>query len=132
MVHHDNALGIGAIHVGKDAAGKQRHLQRFEIPRGDVDPICSTLLACLLAIVKSNPVVSDEFVREIQSDGGILHSRNLSHGSRTLLQELLEGCGIVVTNIVERGFRDHHAVGIESWWQRLQMSQASDKQAGAP
>ena len=87
-------------------------------------------MASLFAIAESDPVVSGELVGEIQSDGSILDSWNLPHAGRALVQQLSKCCGVVVSNIVERGFRNHHAVGIASWWQRLQMDQGADEQAG--
>jgi len=86
VVHHSYLLRSRAVGICKEAACEQRHLQSFEISRRCVDKICSILSPGLFAIADGHAVVYGAFVREAQSDGGILNAGDLAHGGGALVQ----------------------------------------------
>ena len=131
LVDHNNRLRVRTIKIMESSSFKHGNLQSLEIARGDIHVICHYLLSGLLSLTQRDAGEQCTFIRQAQTNGGVLYAGDLFHRGKALIEQLSVGCRIVVPNVVERCFRCHHATCIEARRHRLKVDQHADEQPGS-
>src|SRR5207253_8319564 len=114
LIDHNSMLRIRTVHITERSARKHPNLQSIEVAGSDIYLVCGNLPSRLLAVAEGDCIEQSTLIRQGQSDGGVLHTGDVSHAGDALIEKLPESRGVVVPDIIQRRLSRDHSVWVET------------------